>query len=109
MANSQIEVETRYRATRSVLCFDGEIRQVLSNLVGNATDAMHKQPSPCRLLVRTRNGSDWRTGRTGLIFTIADTGPGMSPNTIKKAFEAFYTTKGLGGTGLGLWVSKEIV
>lgn len=70
---------------------------------------MHNHPSPRRLLVRIRDGCDWATGRAGLVFTVADTGPGMSPGIVKKAFEAFYTTKGLGGTGLGLWVSKEIV
>ena len=43
------------------------------------------------------------------MFTIAGTGQGMSSRTVKKLFEAFYTTKGTGGTGLGLWVSKEIV
>jgi len=69
---------------------------------------MQKQAPRGRLLVRTRDGCDWRTGRKGLVFTIADTGPGMSPQTLKKAFEAFYSTKGVGGTGLGLWVSKEI-
>lgn len=92
-----------------MLCFDGEIRQVLNNLIGNATDAMQKQTTSRRLLIRTRDACDWRTGRKGLLFTVADTGTGMSTQTVKKAFEAFYTTKGTGGTGLGLWVSKEIV
>ena len=105
----RVKVETRLRARRPVFCFDGEIRQVLSNLVGNATDAMRNQEATRRLLIRTRDGLDWRSGRRGLIFTIADTGLGMSQLTLKKAFEAFYTTKGMGGTGLGLWVSREIV
>lgn len=107
--SSNIHIETRLKATAPVFCFDGEIRQVLNNLVGNASDAMQKQMPPRRLLLRTRDGCDWRTGRRGLVFTIADTGPGMSPKTLRAAFEAFYTTKGSGGTGLGLWVSKEII
>jgi signal transduction histidine kinase len=105
--NSRIHVEKRKRAHRSVLCFDGEIRQVLSNLVGNSIDAM--QPGGGRLLIRSREGRDWKSGRAGLILTVADNGPGMSRKTAARAFDAFFTTKGIGGTGLGLWISKEIV
>lgn len=41
--------------------------------------------------------------------TVADTGTGMSPATLNKVLKAFYSTKGINGTGLGLWISKEIV
>ena len=104
--NSGVQVQERLRAVCPVLCFEGEIQQVLSNLVGNATDAM--QTCPRTLFVRSRDGHDWKTGRLGLILTVADTGTGMSRQTLQKAFEPFYTTKGVEGTGLGLWVSKEI-
>ncbi len=105
--NARITVETRKRANRPVLCFDGEIRQVVSNLLINAVDAMH--PEGGRLITRSREGHDPATQRPGLILTIADTGCGMSPETLSKLFEAFYTTKGIAGTGLGLWISKEII
>jgi PAS domain S-box-containing protein len=105
--NSNITVEKRKRAHRPVLCFEGEIRQVVSNLLINAVDAMH--PGGGRLLLRSREGCDYATGRAGLILTIADTGTGMSPKTLARIFEPFYTTKGVAGTGLGLWISKEIV
>ncbi len=105
--NSGVEIQERLRSLRPVLCFEGEIRQVLSNLVGNATDAM--QATGGRLLIRSRDGYSWKTEEAGIILTVADTGPGMSPKVLKKIFEAFYTTKGLSGTGLGLWVSGEIV
>ena len=107
LVNSQIHVERLKRGSRAIECFDGEIRQVLSNLVGNAIDAM--SPQGGRLLIRSHDATDWATGRTGLRMTVADTGSGMPAATQSKAFEAFYTTKGFGGTGLGLWVSKEIV
>ena len=107
IVNSRVRVETRLRAQRPIFCFDGEVRQVLNNLIGNAIDAMH--PVGGRLLVRTRESPDWKTGRPGLVITVADTGHGMSAQTVEKASEAFYTTKGLGGTGLGLWVSKQIL
>jgi signal transduction histidine kinase len=105
--NSRVKVEIRMRASQPVMCFDGEIRQVLNNLIGNAIDAMH--PGGGRLLIRSRNGCDWRTGQSGLMVTVADTGTGMDLETAQKIFAPFFTTKGIGGTGLGLWVSQEIV
>ncbi len=107
LLNSRIKVEKRKRAHRPVLCMDGEIRQVMSNLIGNAIDAMH--PDGGRLLLRSRVGHDWKTGREGLVVTVADTGPGIATETAGKIFEAFFTTKGIGGSGLGLWISKEII
>ncbi len=107
LINSQIELLRRDRTLRSVRCFDGEIRQVLSNLVGNAIDAMSGRGG--RLLVRSREGTNWKTGEKGVLFTVADNGSGMSGDTASKIFEPFFTTKGFSGTGLGLWVSQEIV
>ncbi|MGI4830103.1 MAG: ATP-binding protein [Janthinobacterium lividum] len=107
LQNLGVAVESRTRAHRPVLCFEGEIRQVLNNFVGNALDAMSAHGG--RLLVRSREGTDWCTGRKGLWLTVADTGAGMSAEALKRAFEAFFTTKGIGGTGLGLWISSEIV
>jgi PAS domain S-box-containing protein len=108
IVNSRINVELRKRAQLTVRCFEGEIRQVLSNLVSNAIDAM--QPlGGGRLLLRSRVGRDWSTGRRGMVITIADTGSGMSASVVNRIFEPFFTTKGTSGTGLGLWVSSEIV
>ncbi len=103
--NMGIVVEKRKRANKPIEIYEGDIRQVLNNLVGNAVDAM---PRGGRLLVRSREATDWRTGRKGLTLTIADSGTGMDARTQSRIFEAFFTTKGIGGTGLGLWVSAEI-
>jgi len=105
--NSNITVERRDRALKPVKCFEGEIRQVLSNLLTNAVDAM--QPRGGRLLLRCREATHWRTGRAGIAITVADTGGGIDRQTLQKIFEAFFTTKDIGGTGLGLWISKDIV
>ena len=83
------------------------MRQVLSNLISNALDAMNSNPG-C-LYLRTRLGTNWKTGEAGVVITVADTGKGMSAVTKGKLFDPFFTTKGMTGTGLGLWVSKEIV
>jgi PAS domain S-box-containing protein len=106
--NAGIRVETRKRAAHAVRCFEGEIRQVLSNLVSNAIDVMPPQGHG-RLVVRSRIGKDWATGRPGLVITVADTGGGMPASVQSRIFEPFYTTKGISGTGLGLWVSGEIM
>jgi PAS domain S-box-containing protein len=106
LKNSAVEVERRLRAEQPVVCFEGDIRQVLSNLVANAIDAMR---GGGRLLVRSRVGTDWRSGRRGVVLTVADTGCGIAPQVLRRVFDPFFTTKGLAGTGLGLWVSHEIV
>lgn len=107
IVNARIHLEERLRAVESVRCFEGEIRQVLSNLINNAIDAVDEKEG--RVMLRTRAGTDWSTGRRGLVFTVADTGVGMPPSVLRRVFEPFYTTKGVVGTGLGLWVSQEIV
>ena len=107
MVNARVQIERRSRGDAAVMCFDGEIRQVLNNLAGNAIDAMH--PRGGLLLLRSRAGTEWSTGRHGVVLTVADSGEGMSAAVMKKVFEPFFTTKGDSGTGLGLWVSKEII
>jgi len=102
-----IEVERRLHPDAALLCFEGEIRQVIANLVGNAVDAI---PSGGRLIVRTRPSRQWNsTGARGVRLTVADTGSGMTTDVVNRIFEAFFTTKEATGTGLGLWVSHEII
>ena len=99
-------IELRFRPTPSLLVHDGEIRQVIANLVSNATDALGERG---RLMLRVTPAHHPRTGVPGIAATVADTGCGMSQETVARIFEPFYSTKGATGTGLGLWVSLEIV
>jgi signal transduction histidine kinase/HAMP domain-containing protein len=102
-----IQVERDYDTAVDLFCFAGEIRQVFANLVGNAIDATS---AGGRLLVRARRSRNWKDpAQAGVRFVVADTGAGMEPAVRERVFEAFFTTKEVTGTGLGLWVSHEII
>ena len=107
LLNGGVQVQQRLRAEQVFFCFDGEIRQVLSNLVSNALDALVGRRG--LLFLRAIDSTDWPTGRPGVRLTVADNGPGMSSIVQARLWEAFFTTKEVGGTGLGLWISRDIV
>ncbi len=106
---AHVGVTKRFRGEPEIFGYGGELRQVLANLIGNAVDAM---PTGGTLVLSTRRGG----GRDlcgmwceGVRVSVTDTGTGMSRATMEKIFEAFFTTKPITGTGLGLWVSQEII
>lgn len=103
--NSGATIERDYRAKEKFTCFEGEMRQVFTNLVTNALDAAPRLNG--RLLIRTK--SVHKGEGAGVQITIADNGHGIPADTLPHIFDPFYTTKGTRGTGLGLWVSKEII
>jgi signal transduction histidine kinase len=84
------------------------LRQVFSNLIVNAIEAL--EATGTKLVVRVADALDWRDrARPGIKVAIADDGSGMTRETLAHLFQAFYTTKGSKGTGVGLWVSKGII
>ena len=101
-----IMVELKLIPSPRVLAMEGEIRQVVNNLVRNALDAMSEGG---HLLIRLHPQQNWHNGRKGVRLAVADTGEGIHPAIEARLFEPFQTTKELTGTGLGLWVSKGIV
>ena len=103
---SDIRFETRYASHIQLQCFESEIRQVLNNLIANAVDAMRLGG---KLTIRAKDAVDVSTETPGISILVADTGHGMSRATLARIFEPFFSTKELNGTGLGLWVSTEIV
>jgi PAS domain S-box-containing protein len=101
-----ITTEMKLIESPPVLALEGEIRQVVNNLLRNALDAMN---AGGQLMIRLHPQQSWHNGRRGVRLTVADTGEGIKPEIAAHLFEPFQTTKELTGTGLGLWVSKGIV
>jgi PAS domain S-box-containing protein len=99
-------VKARLRETPTAMLLEGDVRQVLNNLVRNAHDAM---PKGGTLYVRLRAATSPATGQPGVRITVADTGTGFLPAMREHLFEPFHTSKEITGTGLGLWISKGIV
>jgi PAS domain S-box-containing protein len=104
LKSPHIEVETTLEEDATLFAYAGELRQFFANLVSNAIDAM---PMGGRLYLRARLTR--REGKRGVRVTVADTGIGMSQAVRRRIFEPFFTTKEATGTGLGLWVSDEIL
>jgi signal transduction histidine kinase/DNA-binding response OmpR family regulator len=103
----QIRVRKRYRYQDTVVAYAGELRQVFSNLISNAIDAL---PSGGTLQVDISAWRDWHNSATpGVRVIIADNGVGIPKENQPHLFEPFFTTKGDDGTGLGLWVAEGIV
>lgn len=82
---------------------EGQLHQVIVNLVENAIDAMRTTDHPRLRMSAQRHGGD-------VLIKVADSGPGIEKDHLGRIFEPFFTTKRVGeGTGLGLWISYGIV
>lgn len=100
LARTRIELRRDWRATRRVGINRSELQQVLINLLVNA---IHAMPGGGTLTLATR---DWNGD--GVEISVADSGTGLTPETLERLFRPFFTTK-REGTGLGLWISRGIV
>jgi signal transduction histidine kinase len=98
---SSIVVHTDLAEGAQVLCYPGQISQVLVNVLTNAFQAMQGGGD---IYIDLQRGMDhWE-------LTIRDTGPGIPVHLIDRIFDPGFTTKGVGiGTGLGLSISKKII
>ncbi len=107
LKNKTIHVENQIADGLRVEGYPAELRQVFTNLVANAVDACSANGSIT--ISATRSSARDGSSRPGVVIQVADTGSGIEPAALERIFQPFFTTKGEGGTGLGLWVSKGII
>lgn len=107
LTSAGIRVIKDYETDKQIVGLPGELRQVFSNLIGNAMEAT---PKGGAIQVRISAATDWRdSNRQGVRVVISDSGTGIPAAARAELFTPFFTTKGEKGTGLGLWVCKGIV
>lgn len=105
MIYKSLEAIPRLHPEVKVRALQGELRQVLSNLVSNAIDASNQGS---KIFVRARTLKRPHAADVVQI-TVADQGHGISAASRDHIFAPFFTTKTEVGTGLGLWVTKGMV
>lgn len=101
-----IEMQTKMDGAVVVEGFPAELRQVFTNLIVNAIEAAGPKG---KVRIAMQHAESGELHGAGAVIEVADSGPGIAPETAKKLFQPFFTTKGAEGTGLGLWVSMGIV
>jgi PAS domain S-box-containing protein len=99
-----ISVDSHFNDLQKVVVSKGELLQVFSNVIANAIDAM---PSGGSLKVSVRKLIS--SSGDGVQTVIQDSGRGIKKENLDRVFEPFFTTKGDLGTGIGLWVAKQLV
>ena len=100
----RVRLRCDHQPAKAVLGFPGQLSQVFGNLIRNGIDAA-KPDSDVKVRVRTIR----RSAGEGVRVTIHDCGNGIPRNVQEKMFDPFFTTKELRGSGLGLWVSRNLI
>jgi PAS domain S-box-containing protein len=101
-----ISIQRQIPPGLSLQTLQGEFKQTISNLLANAIDASFEGG---KIIIRARRTHDVRSGSPGLRITIADNGIGIPAEHKAKLFAPFFTSKKEVGTGLGLWITKELL
>lgn len=99
-------VNKQYRGNFATITVPGELRQVFSNLLANSLDAI---PPGGAVTIRSSRVKSLEGGQPQLRIVVADNGSGIEPETRERIFEPLFTTKDSGGSGLGLWVVRQLV
>jgi PAS domain S-box-containing protein len=108
LRNRNVQVIKRYLdGSQPAIAHSGELRQVFVNLIANALDAMDDRGT---LRIDVRPSRSWLDPEVcGVRVIVCDSGSGIPHSLLKKVFEPFVSTKENHGTGLGLWISNEII
>ncbi len=104
LSSTGISVESTFNDLRKILVSKGEMLQIFSNVIANAIDAM---PQGGKLTISLRQ--ILTLAGNGIQTIVRDEGTGISNEHLARIFEPFFTTKGNLGTGIGLWVTKQLV
>jgi PAS domain S-box-containing protein len=99
-----VSVDLQFNDLQKIVVSKGEMLQVLSNIIANAIDAMRHGGS-LKISTRKMLGSSG----DGIQTVIRDSGTGIKQEHLERIFEPFFTTKGDLGTGIGLWVARQLV
>lgn len=100
MAQRGIQLERNYETPGQLIGYPGELRQVFTNLISNAIDALQQGGHLGVTISQVANAVQ---------VCVMDNGPGIPTENLARIFDAFFTTKGEKGTGVGLWVTRSIV
>lgn len=101
-----IRIATDIPANLRISVLQGEFKQIVSNLVSNAIDA---SPQNRTLNIRAWASHHPETGSPGIQLVVADQGTGIPPSLRQKIYTPFFTTKRDVGTGLGLWIVRDLL
>lgn len=101
-----LNIEQRIEPGLTVNAVQGELKQILSNLFANAIDASNENG---KIVICARTSHHFPSGTRGVLITIADNGVGISDENKQSLFTPFFTTKSAVGTGLGLWITKDLL
>jgi signal transduction histidine kinase len=104
LKSARIRIEKDFREERPIVAFGSELRQVFANLLSNAIEAA--PGGTVKIRIRQAVGA---SGNHGVRVVFADSGAGIPEAVKQSVFEPFVSTKGSRGTGLGLWVSAQII
>ena len=96
-----VKVERQYEPEVSITIAPHELRQIVTNLIANAADAVGLDHARIRIRI-AREGEK-------AVLEVEDNGEGIDPEHLPRIFEAFFSTKEEVGTGIGLWVTRELV
>jgi signal transduction histidine kinase len=101
LASNGVTVNRSYAENAVILAPEGEMRQIATNLLSNAMDALPGKGGQIAATVERMNDS--------VVFTFSDDGTGIRDSDVERVFEPFFTTKKDVGNGLGLWVTKTLI
>jgi two-component system NtrC family sensor kinase len=107
LVDKNVHVRKNWDTSLLIKGFPAQLRQVFSNLVRNAIEASFPNGEIRINISPTSLGHD--LSERAVRVTVADHGVGIPPENMKRIFDAFFTTKDLKGSGVGLWLSSSIV